>query len=194
MMQARIIVLIAMSMMFLPGLARGEKADRDQETVISARQASVEGSKEINLKKLEGDVLITRGTMRITADRAIVKETAEGTFAELFGSESRQITFRQKRDGENDFVEGSADRAEYDDKTGAVRLYSKVRFKSGGDQVDSEYMLYNTNTEKMEIRNQIPGAKPKAGAEESRVVFKVQPRKPVGSPPDDGKAAASKTN
>ena len=41
-------------------------------------------------------------------------------------------------------MEASADRAEYDDKTGAIRLFSKVRFKSGGDLVDSEYMQYNT--------------------------------------------------
>ena len=132
--------------------------------------------------------------MRITADRAIVKESKEGVFAELFGSSTKQITFRQKREGENDYVDASADRAEYDDKTETIRLFSRVRFKSGGDLVDSEYMQYNTNTEKMELRNQIPGAKPKAGADEGRVTFKILPRGQTPSVPGDGKPPAAKTN
>lgn len=194
MMPRRIIVLIAIAVSLAPCMARGEKADLEQETHMSAKQGSAEGNKEINTKKLEGDVLITRGTMRITADRAIVKETTEGAFAELFGNSASQITFRQKRDGTNDFVEASADRAEYDDKTGAIRLFSRVRFKSGGDLVESEYMQYNTNSEKMELRNQIPGAKPKAGTEEGRVVFVIQPRSQAEKKPGDGKAAPAKAN
>ena len=97
----------------LPSVASSEKADREKEMDISSKYGLYEGSKETNVKKLEGDVLIERGTMRITAERAIVKETAEGTFAELFGKSSGPITFRQKREGENDFVEASADHAEY---------------------------------------------------------------------------------
>ncbi len=174
--------------------AFAEKADRNQVTDISSKQASVEGSKEANLKKLEGDVLITQGTMRITAERAIVKETTQGVFAELFGSAAKQITFRQKREGESDYVEASADRAEYDDKTETIRLFSRVHFKSGGDLVDSEFMQYNTNTEKMELRNQIPGEKAKAGAEEGRVTFKILPRAQPQSVPGAGKPPAAKTN
>ena len=190
----RNVVLIAIATLFVPCVASGEKADRLQTLRMSAKQGSAEGSKEINLKKLDGDVLITQGTMRITADRAIVKESVGSVFAELFGNNTSQITFRQKREGENDFVEASADRAEYDDKTGAIRLFSKVRFKSGGDVVDSEYMQYNTNTEKMELRNQVPGAKLKPGTEEGRVVFEVQPRNQPESPAGDGKTLSRKAN
>ena len=190
----RNLLFVAMATLFLHCNAHGERADRNQATDISSKLASVEGSKEVNLKKLEGDVLITQGTMRITADRAIVKETKEGVFAELFGNGPSQITFRQKREGENDFVEASSDRAEYDDRTETIRLFSRVRFKSGGDFVESEYMQYNTNTEKMELRNQIPGVKPKAGTEEGRVVFKVQPRSQTQSPSGENSSSPRKTN
>jgi lipopolysaccharide export system protein LptA len=183
-----------MAVMFAPCIAQGEKADRLQTLRMSAKQGSAEGSKESNLKKLEGDVLIVQGTMRITAERAIVKESEEGVYAELFGNNANQITFRQKREGESDFVEASADRAEYDDKTGAIRLFSRVHFKSGGDLVNSEYMQYNTNTEKMELRNQVPGSKPKTGTEEGRVVFEIQPRGQPQDPPSDAKASPRKTN
>ena len=156
--------------------ANAEKADREQVLRMSAKQGSAEGSKEVNVKRLEGDVLITQGTMRITADHAIVRETDGIVIAELFGAGANQVTFRQKRDGESQFVDATADRAEYEDKSGVIKLFSKVHFKSAGDLVDSEYMQYNTNTEKMELRSQLPGAKPKAGPGESRVTFEIQPR------------------
>jgi lipopolysaccharide export system protein LptA len=171
----------------MPGIASSEKADREKEMDISSKYGLYEGTRDANVKKLEGDVLIERGTMRITAERAIVRETADGTFAELFGKTTGPITFRQKREGENDFVEASADRAEYDDNTGTIKLYSKVRFKSGGDLMESEYMVYNTYTEKMELRNQIPGAKSTPGADEGRVTFKVQPRAQTAGSTTDGK-------
>ena len=189
-----IVVYFAFIGMLVPVVALAEKADRQQILRMSAKQGSAEGSKEINVKKLDGDVLITQGTMRITADRAVVKEEDGAVFAELFGNGARQITFRQKREGENDFVEASADRAEYDDKSGAIRLFSKVRFKSGGDLVDSEYMQYNTNTEKMELRNQVPGVKSKAGTDEGRVVFEVQPRSPSEKRNGDSKLSPTKNN
>lgn len=165
---------VAMAGMF-PSVAHGERADREQSLRMVAKQASAEGTKKLSVKRLDGDVLITQGTMRITAARAVVKETADGVSAELFGSASSQITFRQRREGEKDIVEASADRAEYDDTTGSIRLFSKVRFRSGGDTVDSEFMQYNTNTEKMELRSQVPGVKA-AGKNDGRVIFEVQPR------------------
>jgi len=188
------VVLIAMVVLLFPCMAHGEKADREKTLRMSAKNASGEGSKEVNVKELAGDVLITQGTMRITAERAIVKESEDGVYAEIFGNNASQITFRQKREGEDDFVEAWADRAEYDDKTGAIRLFSRVRFKSGGDLVNSEYMQYNTNTEKMELRSQIPGVKPKTGTEEGRVVFEVQPRSQTQSRPGDAKPSPRKAN
>ena len=189
-----LVVPFSITVLLVPAIACAEKADRQQKLRMEAKQGSAEGSKDINVKKLEGDVVITQGTMRITADRAVVKETEGDVFAELFGNAASQITFRQKREGENDFVEASADRAEYVDKSGAIRLFSKVRFKSGGDLVDSEYMQYNTNTEKMELRNQVPGGKPKTGTNEGRVVFEVTPRNKDDNRPGDGKSSSPKTN
>ena len=187
----RILAIATVIASFVPDIAFSERADREKAMDISSKYGLYEGTKETNVKKLEGDVLIERGTMRITAERAIVKETVDGMFAELFGKNTGPITFRQKREGENDFVEASADRAEYDDNTGTIKLYSKVRFKSGGDLMESEYMVYNTYSEKMELRNQIPGAKSTTGADEGRVVFKVLPRSQSVTPPVDGKTPAA---
>jgi lipopolysaccharide export system protein LptA len=188
----KIMCLCLFTFAVMSGPAGAEKADRQQVLRMSAKQAGAEGTRDANTKFLEGDVLITQGTMRITADKATVKETDGEVFAELYGSTSSQITFRQKREGNNDYIEASADRAEYDDKTGTLRLFSRVRFKSGNDQTDSEFMQYNSNTEQMSFRNQIPGAKPKGGSEEGRVIFEIQPRNQSNSRATDTKSAPSK--
>lgn len=186
--------LLFLSVALISQSALAEKADRLQVLRMSAKQSGVEGTRDANSKFLEGDVLITQGTMRITADKATVRETNGDVFAELYGSPANQITFRQKREGTNDYIEASADRAEYDDKTGTLKLFSKVRFKSGGDQADSEYMQYNSTTEKMEFRNQIPGAKPKSGVDDGRVIFEVQPRSQGELRASDAKSSANKKN
>jgi lipopolysaccharide export system protein LptA len=149
---------------------------------MSTRQASAEGTKELNVKRLDGDVQIRQGTMHITADRAVVRERPQGVTAELFGNAERQVSFRQKREGVADFVEAWADRAEYDETSGALRLYSRVKFKNGTDVVNSEYMQYNTNTEKTELSGRVPGTARPAD-DGSRVVFEVQPRQATRNAP-----------
>ncbi|MEP7155443.1 MAG: lipopolysaccharide transport periplasmic protein LptA [Betaproteobacteria bacterium] len=173
----RIFLVLAIAFFTLCGsaAAHAEKADRDQVMNWSSKQASAEGTKETNVMAFDGDVLMTQGTIRITAERAVVKQTGATRFAELFGASGKQVTFRQKREGESEFVDATADRAEYEDGSGIIRLFSKVHFKSGGDLVDSEYMQYNITTQKMELRNQVPGLKPKPGAD-GRVTFEIQPR------------------
>jgi lipopolysaccharide export system protein LptA len=188
------IPITLLTLIVSPLSAIAEKADRQQTLRMSAKQAGVEGTRDANTKFLEGDVLITQGTMRITADKATIKEVNGEIFAELFGGSASQITFRQKREAADDYIEASADRAEYDDKTGTLRLFSKVRFKSGGDQTDSEYVQYNSNTEEMKFRNQIPGGKPKSGTEDGRVIFEIQPRSESGIRAPEAKSLPNKKN
>jgi lipopolysaccharide export system protein LptA len=170
--------------------ALAEKADRAQELRISAKRGVVEGTKDANTKMVEGDVIIIQGTMRITADRAIVKENEGYVFAELFGSGNDQVTFRQKREGTDSFVEAWSDRAEFDNRASTLKLFSRAKFKSDGDQAVGEYFFYDTVNEKYELRNQVPNAKAAASQEDGRVNFVIQPRIKDSKPTP----AAGKTN
>ena len=56
--------------------AWAEKADRDKPTQVEANRMSADDARRLNV--FEGDVVVTKGTMRLTADRLVVRQDAEG--------------------------------------------------------------------------------------------------------------------
>lgn len=149
--------------------AHAEKADSNKPIEVSFDQADSDDVKQI--KTFTGNVILTRGTIRMTSPKAVVTQDPEGyQFVVLTGTPGVQATFRQKLDGETDkWVEGQADRIEYDDKTELVKLISKGRIKqleSGKvtSQVDGEFISYDSRREVFAVKNSSSGeSKPGAG-------------------------------
>ena len=169
------VTMIALGL--LPAVTRAEQADRTKPINIEFDVATLDQNKRV--RTLEGNVILTQGTMRFTAERMIVKEDDAGAVtAEAFGGPKGQIAFRQKREGSAEFMEGFADRAEFDDKADTLKLLSRARLKSGADELKGEYIYYNSATEVMQARNAIPDAKgnttPAAAA--TRPTITIQPK------------------
>jgi len=102
--------------------AQAERADRQQPIVVEADKPGV-----LDLQRqvivFNGNVQIVQGTMIIRAERIEVREQAGGTrSAVATGVPGQPATYRQKRDGVNEVVEGSADRIEYDAAAGTLRF------------------------------------------------------------------------
>lgn len=165
--------------------AHAEKADSLKETNIEAELSNSDGKK--NITTLTGDVVLTRGTLIVKADRAVITQTPdEHLNVVLFSNPGKQNFFRQKRDGGDDlWVEGVADRIEYDDKTELVKFISKARVKYlEGKKVtqeqEGEFLSYDslndvflaTNTT---TGNRVPGA--------GRVKLTLQPKPVKAAPP-----------
>ena len=155
-----------------------EQADRTKQIDIEADVVTI-NDKTNRIRTLEGNVVLTQGTMKFTSERMVVKEDDAGFMtAQAFGGPSGQVAFRQKREGVNDFMEGFADRAEFDDQADTMKLLSRARLKSGGDELKGEYIYYNSATEVMQARNALPDVKgtPAAGATPGRVKITIQPK------------------
>ena len=168
-----LVAIISVSAIHAPA----EQADRKKPINIEFDVATVDQNKLI--RTLEGNVVLTQGTMRFAAERMIIKEDEAGfVIAQAFGGPNNQIAFRQKRDGSADFMEGVADRAEFDDKADTLKLLSRARLRSGGDELKGEYIYYNSATEVMQARNAIPDAKgtavPASGS--TRPTITIQPK------------------
>jgi lipopolysaccharide export system protein LptA len=160
-----------------PILAAAEQADRNKPTNIEADVATVDQNNRV--RTLEGNVILTQGTMRLAAQKMVVREDEEGYIkAEIFGSAAAQVAFRQKREASDDFMEGFADRAEFDDRADTLKLFSRARLKNGADELKGEYIYYNSATEVVQARNAIPDGKatPDPGAAPNRVNITIQPR------------------
>jgi lipopolysaccharide export system protein LptA len=125
-----------------------ERTDREKPIYLEADRATVEdvNRKESNrVSVFTGNVILTQGTLRITADKVTMKEDLHGfRYATATGD---LVSFRQKRDGLNEYVEGWSQRAEYDSKTDKIELFRQARLKRGSDEVQGDYISYDMKTE-----------------------------------------------
>ena len=115
---------------------------------------------------------LIQGTILIRCDKLIVAQAKEG-FAH--GTATGQLaSFRQKREGYDEFVEGYGERIEYDSKTEVVDFYGQGRMKRNKDEVRGDHITYSAKTEIF----QVLGAKggDASGEGKDRVHMVIQPR------------------
>lgn len=151
--------------------AHAERADRDKPINIEADRGTADDAKQIVV--FEGRVVLTQGTFVLRADRLTVRQDAEGF---QFGTaEGKPATFRQKRDGVDEWIEGEAARIEYDGRAERVELFGGARINRGQDEVRGNYIAYETRTELFRVQ----GAKDPQGpaSREGRVRATIQPKK-----------------
>jgi lipopolysaccharide export system protein LptA len=160
------------------GMAHAEKADAEKPTNVEADQMAYDDVRQVNT--FIGQVVLTRGTLIMKAGKVVVTTDPAGyQFATLYAAPGKLATFRQKRDGGPDlWVEGEAEKMEYDGKTEIVKLFSKAHIrrlegKQPTDEVAGEFISYDSRAEFYSVNNTVSGeSKPGAG----RIKATIQPR------------------
>lgn len=159
-------------LLLAPCIAFGEKADRDKPLEIEANRMSADDARRLNV--FEGDVVVTKGTISLRAERLVVRQDAEGfQFATATGKPAR---FRQRQDpkpGEKEgiWVEGEALRIEIDDRNQKIELFENARVNRGGDEVAGNYIFVDQRSDFY----QVSAGK---GAAKGRVKAVIQPKSP----------------
>jgi len=118
--------------------------------------------------------------------KLIVREDKDGfNHSTSFGNPT---TFKQKREGKNEYIEGSGQRIEYDARMDKVQLYTKAWVKRGEDIVHGDYISYDANAEFAEV---IGGGDKAAaeGAPKGRVRAVIQPKRNPATAPATPPAA-----
>jgi lipopolysaccharide export system protein LptA len=170
--------------------AAAEKADRDKPVNLEADKVAIDDSKQIAV--FEGNVVLTQGTLQIRGDRMQVRQDQGGfrhgtTWGNL-------AYFRQKRDGGDEYIEGWAERIEYDGQAETMQMFNRAQLKRGLDEVRGNYISYDAKSEFFQATG---GAKDAvAGSPEGRVRAVIQPKskeKPPPAPPVTLKPAESIT-
>ena len=171
--------------------AGAETGDREKPINFSADRGDL--NYETKLGKLDGNVVLTQGTITVRADRLSFKQNADNSMqVTAFGN---PVSFRQKRDGVDEYYEGFAQRVEYDGARDQLELHDRALLKRGADEIRSNFISYNAKTElfKAEGRPDTPAAAAADSGPGARVRGQFQPREganPVGKAPDK---AAPKT-
>lgn len=166
-------VLAALGILMHAEHAQAEKADRDKPIHVEADRMEYDDQRKINT--FIGRVLMTKGTIVIRADRLVVREDEEGYQYGL--ALGKPASFRQKREGLDEFVEGYGESIDYDGKVEVVTLsgQASLRRLEGEkltDEVHGARIIYQGQTEFYTVEGSITG---NAARERVRVV--IQPRR-----------------
>ncbi|WP_231623398.1 lipopolysaccharide transport periplasmic protein LptA [Nitrosospira briensis] len=158
------------------GPVLAERADSDKPVHLESDRATVQDANK--LATFIGNVVLTQGTLIIRADKMTVKEDASGfQHATAFGN---LASFRQKRDGKDEYVEGWSERMEYDAKADKVQLFKKARLRRGQDEVHGDYISYDALNEFFQVTgNNDTSAQSQS---EGRVRLIIQPKKKEPKP------------
>jgi len=160
---------------------QAERADRDKPVNLEADRVTVDETKQT--ATFDGNVVLTQGTLTIRGDRMIVQQDADGFKTGV--AQGNLASFRQKREGLDEYVEGFAERIEYDSKADKVQMFNRAYLKKGLDEVRGNFISYDAASEFFRVTG---GGKQAAtpGNPDGRVRAIIQPKsrdKPAPNPP-----------
>ena len=157
-----------------PTVARAEKADRDKPVNIEADRVSVDDVKKV--QTFEGNVQLSKGTLVIRAERIVVIQDDDGYQRGVAtGSGGALPSFRQKREAQDGYIEGEAERIEHDARAEKTLFFNRARVKSGLDEVRGQFISYDALSEQYFVTSGPNGTRAQAGSGE-RVRAVIQPK------------------
>jgi len=146
-----------------------ERTDRDQPVEIEADHASVDDRNRVHT--FTGNVILTQGSLRLHGEKLVITQGADGFQTGVATAAPGELaTFRQRREGTNEFIEGEAERIEYDTRTEVAKLFHRAKVTSAGDTVTGDYIEYDAITENYAASRQAAGS-----GRDTRVRVIIQP-------------------
>jgi lipopolysaccharide export system protein LptA len=171
----RLIAPLIVAALGVPQAALAEKADKDRPMHLEANRMSSDDARRLSI--FEGNVVLTKGTIVVRAERVVVRQDAEGF--QHSTATGKPVRFRQKGDPRGEcegvWMDGEALRVEIDDRNERIELFDAARVTRAEDEVRGNYILVDQRSEFFSA------AAGKGAAPEGRVRAVIQP-KPAAEP------------
>jgi len=181
--------LLAFSLL-LPLAAGAERADRSLPMVVEAdRDGVVDLQRQVLV--YSGNVVIAQGSMVLRAERVETRELPNGyRTASAIGVSGKPASWKQRRDGVDETVEGTADRIDYDGRADTLRFVGNASVKRlrGGtvaDEITGGNIVWDNTAEVFRVEG---GAKSPANPT-GRVRAVLSPPPSASAPPAAAPAA-----
>ena len=155
---------LALAAACLAPAVRAEKADRNKPMTVDADSARYDDLKQIGT--FTGNVVVTKGTIVMRAAQIEVRQSPEGyQSGMLIGGPGKPASFRQKRDGVDEFIEGEAERIEYDSRADTVRFVNRAvirRYRGAtlADETAGNLITYDNTAELFSVSGSPSAATP----------------------------------
>jgi lipopolysaccharide export system protein LptA len=169
----------------LPTLASAERADRSKPLNVEADAGRYDDVKQVGT--FSGNVVVTKGTIQIRAGRIEIRQTPEGHQAAVATAAPGKLSsFRQKREGVDETIEGEADRIEYDGRSDTVRFIGHAvvrRYREGNvaDETAGNLISYDNSAEVFSVSGGSAASSPENPSGRVRAV--LTPRDAAASAP-----------
>jgi lipopolysaccharide transport periplasmic protein LptA len=140
-------LIVALPLAGFAPLAHADRADKDKPLNVEADNMTYDDLKQVNI--FTGHVVATKGTIVIKADRVEVTQDPQGyQYATGTSSGGNLSYFRQKREGLDEYIEGTAIRIDYDGKQDLTTYHQRHREAparpfDGMDQVHGSVITYD---------------------------------------------------
>lgn len=171
-------LLLLLGLLASPLLASAEKSDREKPIRYSAN--NLDGNEAEQSVLLAGKVEIIQGTIVIKADRVVLRQQPDGTYN--VSATGKPVTFRQRMDSSDEFVDAQALRIEYLGSKELVELYEQGWIKRGKDELRGSFLTYNSSNGAFAGRGSLQSTAP-AGDGRVSGVIQPKPKEPTKADP-----------
>jgi lipopolysaccharide export system protein LptA len=136
-------------------LAFAEREDKNRPMNIEADALVHDDLKQVTV--FTGRVVVTKGTIVLKGERIEIKEDPQGfQFGLITPGPGARAFYRQKREGLNEFMEGEAERIEYDGRLDRVTLSQRAvlrRYRGSAlnDEMSGQVITYDHLSETFRI-------------------------------------------
>lgn len=145
----RLLLASACSLLFVPPTL-ADKSDSSKPMDFRSNSANMDEYRK--LYNYVGQVRMTQGTRLLTADNVAIKQDAAGFSKSVAtGSASKLAYIKQRENEGKGWMEGWAERIEYDDRTDKFIFFDQAHIKTSTDNAKGEVIIYDNVTERYQI-------------------------------------------
>ncbi len=177
------------TLLVLQGLsfnAHAEKADRNKPMNIEADSLVADDLKQVTIAK--GRVVVSKGTILIRGAQLTFREDAQGyQFGTVTAEPGQLASFRQKREGVDEYFEGEADTITYDGRGDTVRFagHAQVRRFRGtalADETVGAVIVFDNLKGTFSVEGRTGAVAGKPSTDRVRASMVPKPEAPASAP------------
>jgi len=152
--------------LLLSGPAAALESDQQQPIYMEADGVEINDGSGASI--YQGNVIVTQGSIRMTADKVTVTRKPNG--ADHIVAIGNPATFQQQMEGKKELIKGRSKRAEYTTDSEVIVLIGDAVLTQAKDTFKSDRIIYNR------IQGQVLAGNKAQGKQRVRVT--IRPKKP----------------
>lgn len=176
-------------------LVRAEQADRNKPMNVEADALRYDDAKKTSV--FTGRVVLTKGSILIRGARIEVRQDPDGYQYGLVTAEPGKLaSFRQKREGLDEYIDGQGESIEYDSRADTVKFNKQAQLRrylgaTLNDEMSGGVIVYNNSTEVFTIDGGVAQGSPSATGGRVRAMLTPKPNAAAAATAPANAASAS---